>query len=450
MDYDFTEGDIRKKLIKFTFPIIGAMLLQQLYGAVDLFIVGNFADSADVSAVSTGFQFISMFIGLISGLSMGTTILISQKLGAKKNEDIGDVIGAGLFIFIIISLIITFAVGLNGTYFADLINAPKEAFIKTSQYISILAFGSLFLVMYNLIGSIFRGLGDSKTPLIAVLIATVINIVLDYIFVARYFMGAEGAAIATVIAQAVSVVFSGFIIAVRDKQFNFSIKSIRYNKKYSGKTLILGSPIAINAFLVTISFTFILAVVNTLGVTASAGVGVTERVIGFLMLIPMAFGQAMASFTAQNVGAGKHDRAKKGLFVAIRVSLIIAVFSIALALTMGRQMLGAFSNDVHVVDAAYLYMQSYCFDIFFTSFLFNSIGYFNGYGKTRFNMIHGVLGAFMFRIPLSYLFSLVTPTSIFLIGLATPCGTLFQLILCFFYYRKLQKEITNGHIDTYA
>lgn len=441
MDYDFTMGSIPKKLIKFTIPILFALILQQLYGAVDLFMVGNFANSTDVSAVSTGFQFISIFINLISGLSMGTTILIGHKLGAKKSDSVGSVIGAGLFVFAIIAIIMTFAIGLNGDFFSSIIKAPQEAFSKTSSYISILAFGSVFLVGYNIIGSIFRGLGDSTTPLMAVSIATVTNIILDYIFIARLGQGAKGAAIATVIAQAISVLFSLVVIYKRDNQYNFSLKYIRYHSLYTKKTLTLGTPVAINAFLVSISFTFVLRVVNQLGVSVSAGVGVTERLIGFLMLIPMAFGQSMASYTSQNVGANQHERARKGLLIAMLISLIVAIITIFISLSYGDKMLGIFSNDPQIITPAFEYLKSYCFDIFFTVFLFNSIGYFNGYGKTTFTMISGVLGAFLFRIPLSYAFSLITPTSIFLIGLATPIGTLFQLVISFIYYRSLRKKI---------
>lgn len=443
MDYDFTEGNILKKLIKFTLPILFALILQLLYGAVDLLIVGNFALASDTSAVSTGFQFMSVFINLIAGLAMGSTILIAQKLGSKENKDLGEVIGAGLFIFLIISILMTILLGFNGDFFANLINAPKEAFVKTSSYISVLGFGSVFLVAYNVLGSIFRGLGDSKTPLYTVIIATVINIILDYIFVAIFAAGAFGAAVATVIAQAISVALSIFIIIRKEKIFKISFQDICFHKIYTKKTILLGAPLATNAFLVSLSFTFILGIVNKFGVIASAGVGVTERLIGFLMLIPMSFGQAMASFTAQNVGANKHERAKKGLIVAMSISTIAALIMVAVSLLFGKQMLSIFSKDALVIIPAFEYLKSYCFDIFFTAFLFTLIGFFNGYGSTKFTMISGVVGALLIRIPVSYLFSTVKPVSIFLIGLGTPIGTVLQLILSYFYFRILQKNISK-------
>lgn len=444
MEYDFTKGSITKNLIKFTLPILMALILQMLYGAVDLLIVGNFAEASDLSAVSTGFQFMSVFINLIAGLAMGTTILIAQKLGSKENKDLGEVIGAGIFIFLLISIFMTLIIGFNGDAFASLINAPKEAFTKASSYISVLGFGSLFLVAYNVLGSIFRGLGDSKTPLYAVIMATVINIILDYIFVAIYHTGAFGAAVATVIAQAAAVGLSLIIIIRREKQFEFSFKDIRFHKLYTKSTISLGAPVAINAFLVSLSFTFILGIVNKFGVVISAGVGITERLIGFLMLIPMSFGQAMASFTAQNVGANKHERAKKGLEVAMTISTVVASFMVVISLLFGKQMLGIFSNDTLVIIPAFEYLKSYCFDIFFTAFLFTSVGYFNGYGLTKFTMISGVLGALAIRIPVAYLFSTIKPVSIFLIGLGTPIGTLFQLIISYIYFRVLWKKVIKS------
>ncbi|MFK4784381.1 MATE family efflux transporter [Fusobacterium sp. MFO224] len=441
MDYDFTTGNISKKLIKFTLPILATLILQILYGAVDLLIVGNFGSPSDVSAVSTGAQFISVFINLIAGLATGTTILIANKMGAREYKNIGKVIGAGIFMFIIIAILLTFIVGLNGDFFASLINAPEKAFSKTSIYISTLGYGSFFLVAYNVLGSIFRGLGNSKVPLYTVLLSTVINFILDVIFVRNFHMGAFGAAVATVIAQLSSVVFSLFFIIKIKTNFKFSLKDIRYHKKYTNSTLTVGLPVAINGFLVSLSFTFILGIANQFGVVISAGVGITERIIGFLLLVPLAFSQSIATFVAQNVGAHKDDRARKGLMSAIYISLVISIIMIFVSLMYGKEILSIFSKDEAIIAAAFEYLKSYCFDIFFTVFLFNSIGYFNGYSKTKFTMISGVMGGLLVRIPVSYLFSKVTPVSVFLIGLGTPIGTVFQLILSFFYYKKLQETI---------
>ena len=441
MKYDFTEGSITKKLFSFVLPILLSLILQQLYGAVDLWAVGKFGTKADSSAVSTGYQLISIFINLVSGLAMGTTIILSNKIGAKEDKDLGVVIGASIFLFFICSIFLTIGLGMNGDSLAKLIKAPSTAFSKTSQYISILGYGSIFLVSYNVLGGIFRGLGDSRTPLIAVGIATVVNIGLDVLFVKGYNMGASGAAIATIIAQAVSVAFSFAVIKLRKNSFEFKINMIQYSEKYTKRIILLGSPVGVNAFLVGFSFTFVLGVANSLGINASAGVGITERLIGFLMLIPMAFGSGLATFVAQNVGANKHKRAKDGMYVSLLISFVVAVLMIAITLIWGEKLLSIFSNDSDVIFAGNEFLKAYCFDIFFTAFLFCYLGYFNGYGKTTFTMICGVTGAFVFRIPLSYLFSLIQPINLFVIGLATPIGTLIQLFMIAFYYHHLQKSI---------
>ena len=441
MKYDFTKGSITKKLILFVLPILLTLVLQQLYGAVDLWAVGKFADKTDSSAVSTGYQLISIFINLVAGFAMGTTIILSNKIGAKDTKDLGEVIGTSIFIFFLFSIVLTLGLGLNGIELANMIKAPTEAFYKTSQYISILGFGSIFLVGYNVLGGIFRGLGDSRTPLIAVVIATVVNIGLDILFVKGFSMGSSGAAIATIIAQAVSVIFSIIVISRKNNGFEFHWKMINYSKKYTNRVLFLGAPVGINAFLVGFSFTFMLGVANTFGVNVSAGVGITERLVVFLFLIPLAFGSALATFVGQNVGANKHQRAKKGLSVSLKISLCFALAMIAFSLLFGKQLIGIFTKDSEVIIAGNEYLKAYCFDIFFTAFLFCYLGYLNGYGKTTFTMICGVTGAFAFRIPLTYAFSLITPTNLFLIGLATPIGTLVELIMIFFYYLHLKKEI---------
>jgi len=447
MSYDFTTGSITKKITFFMLPILLSLVLQQLYGAVDVWVVGNFADSADISAVSNGYQFISIFINLVAGLSVGTTIILGNKIGSKDTDDLGKVIGTSIYIFAIVALVLTFVIGLNGELFANLINVPDEAVEKTASYISILGWGSFFLVFYNILGAIFRGLGDSKTPLLAVAIATVVNIVLDLVFVKEFSLGAYGASVATVIAQGISVIFCLIIIVRRKNIFEFKLSYIRHDAKYTKSIINLGLPLAINSFLVTLSFTVVLIITNELGVYTSAGVGITERLIGFLMLIPMAFGSAMGAFTAQNVGASLHDRAKKGLYFSVISSVVVSIIVIIFTLLYGEQMLGIFSDDPLVIEPGFEYLKAYCFDIFFTAILFSTLGYFNGYGKTGFTMINGVVGAFVFRIPLAYLFSLITPVSVYVIGLATPCGTLFQIILLLIGFLVLQKRIKKDSLE---
>lgn len=444
---NFTEGKIFLPMLKFATPIFFAMLLQMTYGAIDLLIVGIFASSADVSAVSTGSQLIMTLTMVIVSLSMGTTILIGQQIGGGKSHEAGKSIGSGICLYSLIALLMTAITVVFANQLAIIMNAPPEAFKDTVTYIYICGSGSIFFVAYNVIGSIFRGLGDSKTPLITVTIASILNVIGDLILVGYFNLDTAGAAIATVFAQAISVILSLLIIKKREFKFNFSKKNICFNKNYTMATLKLGSPIAIQSFLVNISFLVIIAIVNDLGLIASAGVGITERLCGFLLLVPMSFGQALAAFVAHNIGAKQYKRAKKSLLYSIYASLSISFVIAYASFFHGNFLLEMFSNDSAVIEAGWEYLKSYSFDVVLTSFMFCFIGYFNGNGKTTFVMIQGIIGAFLVRIPVSYIMAQQTPVSLFLIGLATPASTFLQNILCIIYFIILSKKLCESRGD---
>jgi len=302
----FTEGKIFSPLIKFALPVLLALFLQALYGAVDLLIVGRFGgENAEVyvSAVSTGSQLMHTLTIVITSLAMGLTVFVGRKIGAGQKEEAGKIIGSGIWFFVIVGIILTAVSVLCSSLLASIMQAPEEAFEDTVKYITICSAGAIFIVAYNLVGSIFRGIGDSKIPLITVAIACVLNIVGDLILVAVFHMGAAGAALATVLAQAVSVLLSVVIIKRRELPFSFSLKHISPNKAYIKEIIKIGTPIALQELLVGISFLVILAIVNDIGLTESAGVGVAEKLCGFIMLIPSSFMQSMSAFVAQNIGA---------------------------------------------------------------------------------------------------------------------------------------------------
>ncbi|MGL5346347.1 MAG: MATE family efflux transporter, partial [Peptostreptococcaceae bacterium] len=318
---NFTEGKIFSPLLKFVVPILMALFLQTMYGAVDLLIVGQFGNAADVSAVSTGSQVMMGVTAMITGLTMGITISIGQKLGEGKREEAGNVVGSGISIFAVIAIIMTILVVTFSSSIANVMHAPKEAFDSTVAYIRICAMGSVFVISYNVIGGVFRGLGDSKTPLITVGIACVVNIIGDLVFVGVLNMAATGAACATIMAQATSVILSLILIRRRGLPFEFSLKSIKFHKNLTAQIIKYGAPIALQDVLVNLSFLVIMMIGNSMGVIASAGIGVAEKLVGFIMLIPMAFAQAVSVFVAQNYGAKKHHRAKKVLLYSVLTSL---------------------------------------------------------------------------------------------------------------------------------
>ncbi len=426
----FTEGKIMQPLLLFALPVLFALFLQAMYGAVDLLVVGKFATSADVSAVSTGSQIMMTLTNLISSFAMGTTVFLGQQIGSGRKEEGGRTVGTAIIMFAIIAVIMTIVLVLFAPQISSVMNAPAEAFDKTTAYVRICGGGMLMIVAYNLIGCIFRGIGDSKTPLFTVAVACVCNIAGDLLLCAYFDMGTSGAAIATVFAQAVSVVVSFVVIQKKELPFAFSRKSLCVKTDILRKIISLGAPIALQDLLVSISFLIILAIVNSMGVIASAGVGVAEKVCAFIMLISSAFMQSMSAFVAQNFGAGRMDRAKKALHYGSLVSFAIGVGMFFLSYFHGDVLAGIFSSDQSVVLAAADYLRAYAIDCMFTAIFFCYIGFYNGIGKTKFVMVQGIFGAFAVRVPVSYLMSIQPDASLFKIGLATPVSSIVQLLLC--------------------
>ena len=447
---NFTEGKILSPLLKFIIPILAALFLQTMYGAVDLLIVGRFGNAADVSAVSTGSQIMQVITLAITGLTMGITILIGQKLGEGRRKEAGNVVGSGISIFAVISVITTILFVAFAPSVAKSMQTPAEAFDSTVTYLRICCSGLVFIIAYNVIGGVFRGLGDSKTPLMTVLIACIVNIVADLIFVGVFKMAATGAALATVLAQTISVVLSLIIITRRGLPFEFNLKSIKFHKGLTSQILKFGAPIALQDLLVQISFLVILMIGNSMGVTQSAGMGIAEKLVGFIMLMPSAFSQAVSAFVAQNFGARKYDRAKKALLCAVATSLVCGVFMFYLSFFHGNLLSGIFSTDEAVIMASWDYLKAYGIDCLFTAILFCMVGFFNGCGRTTFVMIQGVVGAFLVRIPVSLLMSKIEPVSLFNVGLATPTSTVVQIILCIGYLIFLSKtlfKVSNNNIE---
>ena len=427
---NFTEGQIFAPLLRFAGPVLLALLLQTMYGAVDLLVVGQFGTAADVSAVSTGSMVMQTVTVVVTGLAMGLTVLVGRKIGEGLREEAGKIIGSGICLFgalaVVLSIIMVFA----APVMAELMQAPAEALDKTVTYITICSAGAVFIVAYNLVGSIFRGIGDATMPLITVAIACVLNIIGDLVLMALLQMGTAGAAIATVAAQAVSVVLSLVLIRRRELPFTLRAKDLRPKGTWIRQILLLGIPIALQDLLVNISFLTITAIVNSLGLTASAGVGVAEKLCGFVMLVPSAYMQAMSACVAQNIGAGKPQRARKALLCGIASSLVVGAVMGYLTFFHGDWLAGLFAKDADVISAAAEYLKAYAIDCLLTSFLFCFIGYFNGTGNTVFVMLQGIIGAFGVRLPVSWIVSRLPGASLFHIGLATPASSIVQILLC--------------------
>lgn len=444
---NFTEGNILKKLSLFMLPVLGALILQAAYGAVDLLVVGRFGSTAGLSAVSTGSQLMNLVTFMVTQLAMGATVLIARYLGEKKPERIGAVLGGTTVVFAILATVLFVLLVFFAHPIAVLMQAPSEALGLTTRYVRICGMGIFFIVAYNMLAAIFRGLGDSKSPLLFVLVACLINIAGDLLFVAGFKMDAAGAAIATVMAQAVSVVLAIVILLKKDLPFTLKKSDFRLNPQCR-KFLQVGLPLALQEVLTQASFLALCAFVNRLGLTASSGYGVASKIVSFAMLIPSALMQSMASFVAQNVGASKPKRAKQAMFTGMGIGLVFGCAVFALVMLKGDVLAGIFSTDAEVVQKGFEYLKGFAPETILTAILFSMLGYFNGNNKTVFVMIQGLVQTLLVRLPMSYLMSIQPNASLTKIGLAAPVSTLVGVLLntAFYLYfnHSQQKELQKA------
>ena len=384
-ELDLTQGSVPKVLLQFAVPFLIANVLQALYGGADLFVVGQYDDSASVAA------------------------------GAKDNRKVAFTIGSSVWLFSITGVVLTLVMVLFHSRIAELMHTPVEAMVDTKNYILVCSLGILFIVGYNVVCGILRGLGDSKTPLYFVGLACVINIVLDFILVGYFHWGATGAAIATVTAQGVSFGIALWFLYRHGFHFDFSRKDIRLNRNLSKKILVLGAPIALQDALINVSFLIITVIVNQMGVIASASLGVVEKIIVFAMLPPMA----------------------SGIGIALVFGVSVCVYSQFLPETLTA----FFTKDAAVVAMAADYLRGYSIDCIVVSFVFCINSYFSGQGNSLFPMIHSLIATFLFRIPLSYWFSQIDSSSLFIMGFAPPISTVVSLLICIWYLRYTQRKL---------
>lgn len=439
---DFTTGSIPKKMIGFMLPILGALVLQAMYSCADLLIVGRFGTTAGISGVSTGCSIINMTTFVITGLAMGVTILMGRYIGEKRTDRLGDVIGGAVFFFTILTIVLSAMLLIFARPFARLMQAPEEALDLTVTYIRICGGGFIFVVAYNLISSIFRGMGNSTLPLVFVAIACVVNIFGDLLLVAVFHMNVAGAAIATVTAQAVSVVLSLIIIKKRPLPFKMTAKHIRPNPEIA-KFIKLGAPLAFQELLTQFTFLALNAFINNLGLDASAGYGVAQRIQTFVMLIPSSIMQSMSSFVSQNIGAGKKKRAKNAMRFGMLFGGCIGVFVGTGVFVFGDLISGVFSTDPAVIARSFEFLRGFAPEAVVTSFLFSFMGYFNGRGKSLFVMLQGLAQSFIVRLPMSYFMSIRPNASLTYIGMAAPSATIFGIIICFVYFVIIEKNEKN-------
>lgn len=430
----FLDGPILPALLRFSIPVLCALLLQALYGAVDLWAVGTFCGEADVSAVATGSQTMLIITGIVTGLSMGTTVLLGKKIGSKDSKGAADTIGTSICVFTVLGIFLSIVMLCAASKIAVIMNAPQEAFEKTVHYILICGAGSLFIVGYNLISAIFRGMGNSKAPLLFVSIACIANIIGDVTLIKVFGMGTAGAAIATIAAQGISVVLSLVLIKKKGLPFPFGKENICLNKKTVTNIIKLGFPIALQDMCNEISYLIIIGLVNALGVTASAGVGIAEKLVMFMLLIPMAYMQSISAFVAQNIGAGQTVRAKKVMWTGMFTAVILGGIMSYLSFFHGNLLSRIFIKEIPVINASAEFLKATAIECFILSIAYCFTGYYNGLGKTSFVMAQGLCAIFLVKIPYAWFTSRQPEPQLFQIGMATALAAVFTLIVCVFYY----------------
>ena len=439
MKNSLTTGTVWKKLILFAIPILGANLLQALYGTVDLMIVGRFANASAVSAVSTGSMTVQTLIGIVTGLTMGCTVLLGNNIGKKDHKAATRTVASSIALFVVIGLILAFVIPLFAPQLAKMMNAPEEALSETIQYIRICGGGIIFTALFNAFSGMFRGIGDSKTPLILVGIACVFNIFGDFFAVGVLGYGAAGAAFATILAQAVSVISAFLLIKKRGMGFTIEREYLRPYRYEVVTILRYGLPIAAQEALTGVSFMIILAIINSFGLIASAGVGIAEKICGLIFIVPGAIMAAISAFSAQNFGAGEKKRARQGMYVGMGITVAVGLVMFAVSFFKGVWLSGFFSKDLEVCLASADFLKSYSVDCVIFGINFSMMGYLNGKGKTSFVALQGILSTFLVRIPVSYFMSKIPGVSLFQVGFATPLATVFAIVITLLYLKRTEK-----------
>jgi putative efflux protein, MATE family len=432
---NLTEGHVSKTLIAFSIPFLLSNLIQAFYSMADMLIVGWFSGSGGLTAVSIGGTVTWLINSLVSGITLGGTVLIGQFIGAKRDKDLHETISTMLTIAVIAAVILTFGMLLLVNPILNIINTPPEAFDQAKSYVSICIGGTFFIFGYNAISGIFRGMGDSKSPLIFVTIACVTNVVLDLILVGPLKMGAAGAAIATVFSQALSMILSIAFMYRNKFIFDFKLKSFKIYKSKAKLIFKIGLPASLQDTATSLSFVFMQAIINSFGVVAADAVGAAGRFNSFAMLPAGAMSMAIASITAQNIGAKLYDRAKETLKIGIKISLAFAVVVFLWAQLLPQTIMYIFTQKADVVAAGSIYIRAFSFDFIMVAFVFCINGFINGCGHTNFSMLNGILSTILVRVPLAYLLSRVLPSGLFGVGLAAPIATLFSILLGAWYIR---------------
>ena len=428
IENDLTKGSVFRKLWSFTLPFIGANLLQTLYGMVDMYIVGRCAATADVSAVSVAGTVIATFMMLLIGLSVGATVIVGQRFGAGDKESLSSVSATAFTLAWIVGAGLMVVVGALAVPMLRWINTPAEAMRGAISYMLICSVGYIFLSVYNMLSGILRGVGDSRSPLLFVGISTAFNILGDILLVGVFGLGAAGAAIATVLAQLLCMIYGILHVKRRGFPFDFRLRSYRMKKEDVRPLLHVGIPVALQEVLVMFSFIVLEGIINRFGLNASAAAGILDKIFLFATVPTNAFNASISAMAAQNIGANEPRRAVSCMWHGSLSSLLFAAVFFLLALIVPEKMVGIFTTDRGVIDAGVQYYAGYKYDYLLCALVFCVNGFINGTGRTRFTLINNAVSTYAVRIPLCILAGSVWNAGLYGVGWALPAASLVQLI----------------------
>lgn len=446
MSGNLTKGSVLKNLIVFSLPYLLSSFLQTFYGLADLFVVGQYNDAGSSSAVSVGSQVMHMVTLVIVGIAMGSTVMISQSVGAGNRERVSKAIGNTVTLFLVLSIVFTAVLLFCTKMIVRVMSAPKEAVDETRLYLMICFIGVPFITAYNIISCILRGLGDSKSPLYFVAVACVFNVVIDFLLIGHFHMGAAGAALGTVISQTISVFVALIVLSKKNLNVKLSPRDFILDKDTLLYILKVGIPVSVQDLFIQISFIIITIIANKRGLIVSASVGIVEKIIGFLFLIPSAMLASVSAIAAQNIGAGEHVRAKQTLKYGIIISFSCGIIFSIICQFASPHIVDLFTDNAEVVRMGAQYLRSYVFDCSLAAIHFCFSGYFCAYGRSGYSFIHNLTSAVLVRIPGAYFTSKFFPQTLYPMGWAAPAGSLFSAVICIILYMRMNRAIHTTDI----
>ena len=447
MEQNLTTGSVFKNIVFFSLPYLLSYFLQTLYGMADLFIIGQFEGTASTTAVSIGSQVMHMLTVMIVGLAMGSTVSIGQSVGANDKKRAAVHIGNTVTLFLSLSVALTVVLVLLVHPIVNIMSTPAEAVSGTAAYLTICFIGIPFITAYNIISSIFRGLGDSKSPMYFIAVACVVNIGLDYLFMGAMHLGPAGAALGTTLAQAISVVFALVVILRRESGISVDKSHFKPKKPVMGNILKIGIPIAVQDGLIQVAFIVITIIANRRGLTDAAAVGIVEKIISFVFLVPSSLLSTVSALGAQNIGAHKPERAVATLRYAIVIAVGFGLIVSGLVQVIAEPVVGLFTTDGAVQIAGGQYLRGYIWDCIFAGIHFSFSGYFCACEKSILSFLHNIIAIALVRIPGVYLTSKLFPATLFPMGLATAAGSLLSVIICVIAFAVLshrEKQAQGG------